>query len=443
MPFPRRARGALTALLLVALAIPAACQDAGDDPFVRVEDGRLVLGGRPYHFIGANLWYGMNLGADREGRARLVRELDALAAEGVTNLRVMAGSEGPPGEPWRVHPAVQNEPGSYDEDLLRGLDYLLAEMARRDMKAVLVLSNFFQWSGGFAQYVSWATGTPIPYPNAGEHTWNEFQEYSALFYGDGEARRLFLEFAGALARRTNTVTGVPYRDDPTIMAWQLANEPRGFSMSERYVDWVDEAAGFLQRAAPNHLVSLGGEGKLVPDNRTQFERVSASEHLDYLTFHLWLENWAWFRPGEPDATFDPAIGKAIGYLADHVAIAERLGKPIVLEEFGLSRDGGSYEPSAPTTRRDRFFRIVFEAALKLAEERSALAGLNVWSWSGEGRAVRPGEVWLPGEPLTGDPPHENQGWYSIYLEDASTIDLLGTYARRVSALAGAGQEPER
>ena len=26
--------------------------------------------------------------------------------------------------------------------------------------------------------------------------------------------------------RTNTITGIPYRDDPTIMAWQLANEPR-------------------------------------------------------------------------------------------------------------------------------------------------------------------------------------------------------------------------
>ena len=40
-----------------------------------------------------------------------------------------------------------------------------AEMAARDMTAVLVLNNFFQWSGGMAQYVSWATGTPSSTPS--------------------------------------------------------------------------------------------------------------------------------------------------------------------------------------------------------------------------------------------------------------------------------------
>jgi mannan endo-1,4-beta-mannosidase len=378
----------------------------------------------------------MHLGAagNEQGRERLVRELDGLAELGVTNLRVMAGSEGPATEPWRVQPAVQSSPGVFDEDLLQGLDFLLAEMARRDMKAVLVLSNFFHWSGGMAQYVSWATGTPIPYPNDGSHTWDEFQNYSALFYGNRDARRLYLDFAYTLAHRVSSITGHPYRDDPTIMAWQLANEPRGFAMSASYVEWVDEAAGFLQLIAPRHLVSVGGEGKLLPENGTQFERVSQSPYVDYLTFHLWVENWSWFDPARPEATYDSALGRAMAYVADHVAIAEQLDKPIVLEEFGMSRDEGSFEPSAGTRWRDRYFKTLFEMQLDLAAQGSALAGLNVWSWSGEGIGVEPGVYWKPGEPLTGDPPHELQGWYAIFDGDRSTHNVLSKYARRVSEL---------
>src|SRR5512140_3221031 len=97
---------ALLSLLLPATAVRAQAQD-----FVRVRGGEFVAGGRPYHFVGVNYWYGMNLAATGpQGRARLVRELDALQKLGVNNLRILAASEGPAGEPQRVQPAVQNKP---------------------------------------------------------------------------------------------------------------------------------------------------------------------------------------------------------------------------------------------------------------------------------------------------------------------------------------------
>jgi hypothetical protein len=60
---------------------------AGD--FVVVRDGRFERRGRPYRYIGANMWYGCYL-ADAAlpgGRARLVRELDRLRGIGCDNLR--------------------------------------------------------------------------------------------------------------------------------------------------------------------------------------------------------------------------------------------------------------------------------------------------------------------------------------------------------------------
>jgi mannan endo-1,4-beta-mannosidase len=44
----------------------------------------------------------------------------------------------------------------FNENLLVGLDFLLVELKKRDMVAVMCLNNFWPWSGGFAQYVSWA-----------------------------------------------------------------------------------------------------------------------------------------------------------------------------------------------------------------------------------------------------------------------------------------------
>ncbi len=88
-------------------ASPAVDLDT-NSPFVTVVDGQFILGGKPYRFVGANFWQGMNLGVDGpEGnRALLLADLDQLQQLGVTNLRVMASSEGPNTEPYRMVPAL-------------------------------------------------------------------------------------------------------------------------------------------------------------------------------------------------------------------------------------------------------------------------------------------------------------------------------------------------
>ena len=127
--------------------------------FVTVKGRHFLLDGKPYYYAGANLWYGMYLGSPGKtgNRARLTRELDQLAAQGIMNLRVLAISETSTLK-RAVTPAVIQGPEQIDETLWQGLDFLLAEMAKRDMKAVLYLNNFWQWSGGMATYTSWSTG---------------------------------------------------------------------------------------------------------------------------------------------------------------------------------------------------------------------------------------------------------------------------------------------
>jgi mannan endo-1,4-beta-mannosidase len=127
-------------LVLAALAAAPALGAAKAKPkgFVDVANGKLVLDGKPYRFVGANLWYGAWLGSPAAygDRQRLGRELDKLKALGVTNLRVLGSGERSPAK-VSLDPTFRGPGEDYDGDLLRGLDFLLAEMGKRDSLARL------------------------------------------------------------------------------------------------------------------------------------------------------------------------------------------------------------------------------------------------------------------------------------------------------------------
>ncbi len=170
---------------------------------------------------------------------------------GVTNLRVMAASEGPNTEPYRMVPALMDAPGVYDQSVLDGLDYLIAQMGQRGMKAVMVLNNYWQWSGGMGQYVSWHEKTPIPYPG----DYGTFMAYVAKFYACEECQTWYRDHIQTIINHTNPYTGLKYRDDPAIFSWELANEPRRYPL-----DWINDTAAYIKSLDPNHMVTTGSEG---------------------------------------------------------------------------------------------------------------------------------------------------------------------------------------
>ena len=112
-----------------------------------------------------------------------------------------------------------------------------------------------------------------------------------------------------------------------------------------------------------------------------------------------------------------------------------LNKPLVLEEFGLARDNGSYDPCSTTTYRDLFYYAMFGEVYSSVVDGNAAVGANFWAWAGEGRPLVPyGSLWSPGNPWIGDPPHENQGWYSVYDTDTSTLNIISAYCADMYAL---------
>ncbi|WP_320019206.1 cellulase family glycosylhydrolase [Labilibaculum manganireducens] len=417
-----------TLLFLLAgiLIVFSACQQKNEANFVKVANNGFTLNGKEYSFKGANYWQGMNLGAPQSGdQQRLVRELDEMQELGITNLRILAASEADSAMRYCIHPALQTAPGVYNNDIWQGLDFLLAEMGKREMKAVMVLGNFWTWSGGFPQYLRWAGMGEVPYPQEPPTSWQQFTDYSKQFFSNDSAQEMMKNHIKTIIGRINSITGKAYKDDAVIMAWQLANEPRGYDVPKQLQKWTRATSGYIKSLDSNHLVCLGTEGNtadLVSGVNVLID--NDDSNIDYITMHIWAQNWGWYSPEQSDSVYTEMLQKVNSYWDVHVDAAKKLQKPIVLEEFGIARDGSSFSPDTTTNCRDRFFEFIFSKVDESIKNNGMVRGVNFWSYSGEGRPPHPGEFWEKGDTYLGDPPHELQGWYGVYDKDSTTLAII-------------------
>lgn len=412
----------VAALIIAATACANRATDSPGKPeYVTVRDGEFYIGDSLYRYVGANLWYGALLGAEKYGdRGRLIRELDYLKSIGVDNLRVLAGGDGRTGVASHIEPVLQTAPGVYNDTLLAGLDFLLAEMEKRRMRAVIYLNNAWEWSGGFGAYLEWIGHGDAPLPADG---YREFVRYTSQFVLDDGAKTLFLDHARNIVGRTSSITGRPYRESEAIMSWQIANEPRAFSRDGKraLAEWLRQSARAIKEIDPNHLVSTGSEGKFGCEfDIDLWSEIHSYPEIDYANIHIWPYNWMWIDRSTPEGVVngvDSACVKTGRYIDEHF---EALGgaKPIVLEEFGYPRDAMGIAVGSPTDGRDRYYEYVFS----LIRDSGKIKGSNFWGWGGFARPANP--TWQRGDDYTGDPAQEDQGLNSVFASDTSTIDII-------------------
>ena len=403
--------------------------------FVKVKNGQLFIGNKPYYFIGTNYWYGSFLGLEtnkKRGVERLRQELDFLKANGVTNLRVMAGAEGEGliGGVTRVGPPLQPVQGKFNTEVLEGLDLLLFEMSKREMKAVIFFSNNWEWSGGFQQYLTWNNHVPKEQETR-KLTWDEQRDIVALFYGCVPCKAAYKEQVNLVMNRTNKFNKKRYIDDPTIMAWELANEPRPMRPASEndYKKWIADTAALIKRKDKNHLVVIGHEGRIGTEGMPLFEEIHADKNIDYLTIHIWAKNWNWFRNGKLAEDFPQVVDKATEYINEHLAVAKKLNKLLVIEEFGLPRNEQSFDINSPTTLRDEYYTKIFTILAENAKQNGNLAGANFWAFGGRARPIANQPFWKKGDDYTGDPPMEEQGLNSVFDSDKTTWQIINKYSK--------------
>jgi len=421
-------------ILIISAFILFSCKPKEDkQEFVQIENGIFTIAGKPYYFIGTNFWYGAILGSTGEGgnRERLLKELDFLKANGMDNLRILVGADGADGTPFRVEPTLVKAPGIYNDTIFEGLDFLMAEMGKRKMYAVLYLGNSWEWSGGYIQYLEWTGHGEAPIP--GVAGWPAFMEYVKQFHQCDSCKQLFKQYTYDVISRTNRYTGVKYTEDPAIMSWQIANEPRAFSNENKpaYEQWLKDMAAYIKSLAPKQLVSTGSEGSWGSENDMElYKSIHSDSNIDYLTIHIWPKNWSWINPDSIPQSVERAIKFTNEYIQEHLVFAESVRKPLVIEEFGFPRDNHQYNLQDPTTARDKYYEFIFKQIETSANERGQLAGCNFWAWGGFARPAPDHIFWKKGDDYMGDPGQEEQGLNAVFDTD-STIELIRTFNKRL------------
>lgn len=326
--------------VFATVVLTAAAQASGE--FVAVRDVGFVLGDKPFRFVGANNYY---LIYKPECMAEDV--LASAAAMGLRVVRTWAFLNG------KSHDgvALQTELGKFDDEGFRRLDRVLEQASHHGLKLVLTLVNRWDDFGGMRWYVDKTGGGPVD-----------------EFYSRKETREAYKAYLRYVVGRVNSRTGIAYKDDPAIFAWQLANEPRcpSDTSGDTLVAWADEMSRYIKSIDPNHMVSVGDEGfylRLGEDDGApggkegvDWQRLAALPCVDYGTVHLYPDHWHQ----------TPEWGTE--WIRRHARDARKIGKPIVVEEFGL-RDG---------SKRNAVYGQWLDTALS-----EGISGMMVWLLTGK------------------------------------------------------------
>ncbi|MEP6651967.1 MAG: cellulase family glycosylhydrolase [Myxococcales bacterium] len=297
--------------------------------FVGRGDATLLTEGlSPVRGTGSNLYYLQQLltyaqqDTDAKVAAAVGEVLDDLVCLSLPLARIWGFNDSPD------RSSIRKGPHDFQESGLRGLDQAVWEAKRRGIRLIIPLVNNWADYGGLPAYAAWASKE-----DGIVHIHDDF-------FSDGRLRQWWKDYVAMLAERVNTFTGIAYRDEPAILAWEIGNEFRCATCrgTTRLVDTVRELAQFLRGMMPNHLVADGGEGfddqpglylglsnsyPIRGDEGSSFSKLAAVDELDMISYHLYPKNYGLESPRDTEI-----------WIQRHQAIATVFGKVAYLGECG-------------------------------------------------------------------------------------------------------------
>jgi hypothetical protein len=356
--------------LLAALALTLLAASSGvagtTGAFVARTGPRLTLAAAPFRFGGANIeWLGLaGYGpADPAGpHAPSSYEIDdALATAQEMGATVVRSQT--MGDSVGCSACLEPSLGQFNQAAFERVDYALASARKHGIRIIAtIVGDDAREGGGGCVYLAWRSLRP---PNCSLISMDPFWTNTTVIADVEDHIRALLE-------HVNVYTHVAYKDDPTILGWDLLNG--GGSPAP----WTRQIAEFVHGIDKRHLVLSA------PSNA----KLAAVDACVSFVYPHWFQGFATVKPG--------------------VSACRAAGKPFIAYEYGW--DATNY----PT-------RTALSAFLQGLQRDPEVAGDAFWALE----AHADGHGWMPIPAPTNDPTvavHGESGqWWALYYPGIQTM----------------------
>ena len=268
------------------LAIPTADTSVTSSGFVTRSGSQLMLNGHPFRFAGANMhWLPFDDSTNYTSQFRINDGFDAAKEMGLTVVRshdlgISVGCSN----------CIEPSLGVFNETALVHDDYVIKAARDHGIRLIIPLTDNWHFSEG------------------GKHTFTDWRGLSDEneFYYNAQVISDFETYIRTLLNHVNSYTGLAYKNDPTIMAWETGNELDPPTM------WTQTISRYIKSIDGNHLVLDGREG--IDPNAASLRNVDIVSHHYY--------------------------PKSISQLKRDAATAQKAGKVFVVGEFDWNDASG-------------------------------------------------------------------------------------------------------
>ncbi|PYI27267.1 mannan endo-1,4-beta-mannosidase A [Aspergillus indologenus CBS 114.80] len=300
------------ASLALATALPRTPNhNAATTAFPSTSGLHFTIDGKTGYFAGTNsYWIGFLTNNDD---VDLV--MSQLAASDLKILRVWGfndvNTKPADGTVWYQLHANGTSTINTGADGLQRLDYVVTSAEKYGVKLIINFVNEWTDYGGMQAYVT-AYGAAA----------------QTDFYTNTAIQAAYKNYIKAVVSR--------YSSSAAIFAWELANEPRcnGCDTSVLY-NWISDTSKYIKSLDSKHLVTIGDEGfGLDVDSDGSYpytygEGLNFTKNLgistiDFGTLHLYPDSWG--------TSYDWGNG----WITAHAAACKAVGKPCLLEEYGVT-----------------------------------------------------------------------------------------------------------